>query len=186
MANGTKDDRGGRSAGGDSLWHKAWRFFAFVLLACSSLLILAALYLLPAYQKMVKAQYDRDCASLRMTALEQYVQRTEELIRVLPEDENLTGRLRIAQEGAKVPNETIVVDPAAPPAALPGTVSPPIVKLPPPPSNILLELADRLDDARTRRGLMLLWILSLAVALLLFWPKRSRRNAKIEEDPLAP
>ena len=145
---------------------------AVLLLVVPGLALLAAAFLLPAYRGMVLAEHERDCVRERTMAFEDYLARTEEFIRTLPEDEQHTRRLRMMQERIEPPNEVAIDDPAAPSATPPGVVRPREPKMPPLPENRLLRLAGRLDDQKTRRGLLLAWALATAAAMLMFSPAR--------------
>ena len=158
---------------------------AFILIVLPGMAIPAAVYLLPTYRGMVVAEHERDCVHARTQAFQDFLTRNDEFIRTLPEDELHTRRLIIMQNRLAMENEVVVEDPNLPPAIPPGMVSLPEPRMPSAPDNQFLALAGRLDDVRTRRGLLLLWGLTMVAAMLVFTPSGSRKADLAAEEAAA-
>ncbi len=152
------------------------RFVGFCLLAVPALLIVASVVLLPAYQGMLNTLHQRDCIRADNQAIKAYIEQTERLIRQAPEDEQFTLRLRMAYDRVVTPNEVVVEDPSLQPS-VPGVVRVVAAPKPPPPSNLLLSMADKVQNPSTRRGLFLLAGLAMLAAVFLFAPAEKYKQS---------
>lgn len=157
--------------------YAAGRLVGFLLLAGLGLGIFAAVVLVPPYVEMVTARYVVACNQAALQDAQDRVEANQRLIEALPEDPVLTARYAMAQEPVvpqthevvRVPGQSLLPD-QRPSAANPR---------PAPPSGLLFQVNARLEKPSTRRGLLLLSIALLTIALFLFAPpNRYRLRAK--------
>lgn len=149
------------------------RMMGFTLLAAPAMAIIAAVVLLPAYQRMEAKVYLKECARQDNQTYKNFIAARDEMIKHAPEDVNLTREFTIAYEGKLPRNEVVVVDPSAPPPPVPGTIAPRYQDRPAPPGNLLLTMADKIAQPNTRRGLFLLATLAILGAMFLFAPEQT-------------
>jgi hypothetical protein len=183
MAPELKDQGIGQRPAGLRLLFGLGVFGGFLLLAVPALATLAAVVLLPAYQRMAATEYQRDCLAADIAAFKEYVAANERLIDRAPQDEDLTRRLAIVQQRLLPRNEVVVMDPNAPPAPPPGVIVPDLKPRPEPPSNMLLRMAAKVRNPGTCRGLFLLAAGAMLAAMFLFSPADEYQEApKTRQD----
>jgi hypothetical protein len=121
--------------------------------------IIAAVVLMPAWAGVVRAEYETSVKRLYIEHGRKTSDATARLINAIPHDPVVNERL------------------------IKGTVrrnlihTPP-VENPPEPSGWMLELADKLAQRKTRRGLFFVACVSLAGAMFLFAPPSIRRASR--------
>jgi len=131
----------------------------FIVLAGLGMAILAALVLMPAWANVVRAEHDLTVKRANIEHSRKIVAAGARLNNAIPHD--------------RVVNERLVK----------GTVrqdlihNPP-VEYPPEPSGWRLELADKLAQPKTRRGLSFVAYVALAGAMFLFIPPLIRQASR--------
>ena len=180
MAHGPKDEPAVDTPRDLNFLFAFGRFVGFLLLAVPALAIVAAVVLLPAYQSMKAMEYQRDRTRAVIATYRDRIKATRRVIEEAPADEQLTLQVRMAQERLLPPNEVVVVDPKAPPMPPPGSVTGPVRPMPPPPSDALLSMAQKIQSPATKRGLFLLAAAAMLAAMFLFSPPE-KYNAEKKE-----
>ncbi len=127
------------------------RGLGFIILAGLGMAILAALVLIPAWANAVRAQASLAVETARTVHQENKIATRARLINATPYDPIVTRRL-------------------AKGAAVNDLVHAPALEAQPQPSGWELELADKITQTKTRRGLFFVAIVSLAGAIFLFGP----------------
>jgi hypothetical protein len=146
----------------------------FTIVAGLALAIFAAAVLLPAWHRRELARTQRDELAARVWTYDQLVDYKQRIIDTIKSDPLQTQRLLMLQQNYRRPGDVAVAMENAP------VELPPLVQLAAraptvqPPSPSLLHLAERLEDPRTRRGLMLLAGILMVGAMLLFLPPSAR------------
>ena len=135
------------------------RGVGFIILAGLGMAIIAALVLMPAWAGVVDVRHARDMRKASDQHVEKYTQTEARLINATPHDPILTERLA---------RGTSVQDLIHAPKFTP----------PPTPSGWELELADKLAQTKTRRGLFCVAIVSLGGAMFLFGPPPIKRPSQ--------
>jgi len=155
------------------------RGLGFALLATAGLGLLAAVVLLPAWAAAQRADYQRACLHADLADARAYSRALRRYADALDagHDETLVQRhlaryLNLPPPGQPLPVTHVAAGGDAPPIGRGEAVVlyEPAAR-PAPPSPRLLALAERLQRARLRRGLLLLAALSVAAGLLLFAPR---------------
>lgn len=157
------------------------RFVGFVLFAGPALLIVAAIVLLPAYQKMQMVAHERDCERQRIESYQQHIRKQQELLSRAPEDAQVTRVAAMEMLRLSPRNEVVVEDPTMPKIAV-GTIFVTPQAQPDLPSGWLVDMAGKIQDPATRRGLFLLAAVAMLAAVFLFAPPGSYRRKSAEED----
>ena len=154
------------------------RFISFVLPAGAAVVLVAAVALLPAYERLAWATYERDCLAAKNADDAALIRANERLIAAAPDDPVLTKRLAMRQFGV-VPRGEVVIPVAAGPAPFGRrlTVVTPHPR-PPMPDGWMIHAAGRIADPSTRMFLLLLAVaLFLAAVILSDRPGRKRSSA---------
>lgn len=158
------------------------RMVGFLVFAAIGLGILAAIVLLPAYDRMRAARYERDRASASVERLEAELSTKARLAEALPHDRELTIQLMAIHTGRMPADEMIYGDPALRPATLEQMIHLPEPQGPARPDGPLVSAAGRIENARTRRGLFAMSAIAMATALLLFAPPSCRRQQHLTTE----
>ena len=151
----------------------------FTVMASAAVAVISTVVLLPPHAQLVRAQYQRDCLRARTKDLEALSDAHDRLIAALPTDRVLTMRLAISHEALRPRDGSPLRIPGAGPASPPGLVRAVRHPRPAPPSDWLMRLDAKFQRPATRRGLLLLAVGALVLALFLFAPpeKYGRRRA---------
>ncbi len=136
--------------------------------AAAALGIFACVLLLPAYARLLNANYQRDCLEADLVCAEQLLQAQEKMITTGELDPVLTQRLARSQLGLLPQSELVAIDPTAPRPAPPAIFTPPPAAYPAAPPPWIISMGDRLTRAPLRRALMLLAAGALFAAMLLY------------------
>lgn len=163
-----------------NLLFAAGRMIGFTLLAGLAMLILAGLVLLPAYARWRQAEYQRDCLTVACRESEALVAAQERLIAALPEEEVLTKRLALSQGEVYAANEAVSASPRYPRRPPPDVIQPIHYPRPAPPNDWLIRASVKVNNAGTRRGLLLLAAGCLLTAMFLFAPPDCRQDGQSE------
>ena len=150
-------------------------FIGFALLAGLAVIILAAVVLLPAYAKMEQVRYQRDLLACRYKDAQKLVAGHERMLKALEVDETLTKRLASEHFAVETPGEVVVADPKNPPQTTEVKLFSP-TQPPPPPDNWLIRAADKIQNVRTKRGMILLAAGAMLTAMFLFSPPNRYRK----------
>ncbi len=153
------------------------RFVGFCMLMGPALAILAAIVLLSAYARLAGTRYELDSIKAGIADAESLVEANDKLIAALPEDPVLTMRLAMSQKNLLPKNEEAV--PTLGAAKTPPTlVRPTRHDKPAPPSGMWINLAAKLKNPPTQRGLIVLAAGIMLTAMFLFAPpeKYSRQD----------
>jgi hypothetical protein len=148
----------------------------FTVLAGLGLAIIAGLVLLPAYARMAFAGYERDCDKVAVAEMEATAAANAKLIADMPSSPVLTKRLAMSQ-GDLMPDNEVIVPPAGAVRPPPDVVIPVRYPRPEPPAGWEIIAAGKIQHLSTRRGLLLLAIGSLMVAMFLFAPPEKYAHA---------
>ncbi len=135
----------------------------FVILAGLGMAIFAALVLMPAWASVIDIRHARNVQSAWDEHQENYSQTRARVINATPHDPILTARLA---KGTAV--EDLIHAPEFTP--------------PPAPSGWDLELADKLAQTKTRRGLFCVAIVCLGGAMFLFGPPAIKRPSRCRRE----
>jgi len=154
------------------------RFVSFAMLAGAALALVAAVALLPAYQRLAWAQYERDCLAAKNADDAALILANERLIAAAPDDPVLTKRLAMRQFGVVPRSEVIIlVDVGPAPFGRRLTAVAPHPR-PPRPGGWMIYAAGRVRDPTTRTILLLLAVaLFLAAVILSDLPQTKRTPA---------
>lgn len=142
-----------------------------------ALAILAAVTLLPAWQRLSEARAHRDELAAAVEFNDRLIAYNQRLIEAIRTDPLLTERLLMDQENLRRPGEAAVradwVPPDPPLTALLAaqTLQPASTSKPP---ATVAALAEHLRQPRTRRGLLFLAGLMMVAATVLFLPAKRR------------
>jgi hypothetical protein len=162
------------------LLDSAGRFLGFLMFAGPAVLILAALLLLPLYKHWAMLEYEVACKQTLMDEKNLLLDCRSRVIRDAAEDEVLTARVLMGQSSMTPANMTVVEVPGLPQWS-PMMVNP--IKLPPPPPPSTtkaihflglrlnpIEMANKLENPTTQRGLILVMLGAGLAAIFLFGP----------------
>ena len=152
---------------GISRFARAVRFAAWVTAALG---IFAGVLLLPAYARLLTANYQRGCLDAELACAEKLIEAQDKLIVASRTDVVLTQRLARSQLGLVPQTELVAIAPAGARPAPPAVLSPQRPAYPPPPPRWIIAMGERLVRAPLRRGLMLLAAGALFAAMLLNAP----------------
>jgi len=164
---GTRDD-GNPPGGFGGLVSAFMQFVTFCLLAGTAMTVFAAVLLLPEYARLQQAKYQLARQQATMAKLRSLIEGNERYIAELPHDAVLTKRLAMNELGLWPQDEVVVLTGGGPRQPSPGMVAAPEAPAPQPPAGFLMDAAQRVADPPTKRGLLLLAVTGLVVALLLF------------------
>jgi len=139
------------------------RGLGFIILAGLGMAIFAALVLMPAWARAVEVEYARDKRSSCDQHVKNVIATSARLINAAPHDPIVTKRLA---KGTPVQNLIHAPQPESPPK----------------PGGWTLELANKLSQTKTRRGLFCVAIVSLAGAMFLFGPPGVRRPSRCRRE----
>ena len=153
----------------------ARRMTGFLLFAGMSMVILAAIVLLPAYASATRTRYRLACDRARIADTKKLIAARERQIAALPGDPVLTKRLAMRQLGLFPSDEIVVFD------LDDGQEESDMIHVPPhprpsPPSGRLIRTAAKLQSPPMRRGLLLLAGAAIATAMFLFGPPETYRG----------
>ena len=157
--------------------------FGFTIVAGLAVAILATVVIPPAYQRTSAIYGEQAVLASQVRVNNLYIQYTERLIEAIKTDPILTQRLLIQQRNFRRPGETTVTIAGAPEEVPIAQLLAATTTNPAPPQPTMAMLATRVQDPRTRRGLLLLAAVLLTVAMVLFAPpddsKKPRRNCEL-------
>ncbi len=171
----TPGTRSSTGPGGSSAL-EAVRLIGFIAVAGMALTILAAVVILPAYRQRSLAWADRHRLAQQARLNERLIDYNERLIEAIKTDPVLTQKLLMEQQNYRRPSQRAIpiaeapLDPSVPrllAAQVAQSAQPP-----PAPSQRLDQLAQRVQDPATRRGLLLLAGLLISAAMI-FLGRRS-------------
>lgn len=145
------------------------RLVGFAMLMIPAVATLAAVVLLPPYAHLCQTRYEAETLRAGIRDAESLVKANERLIAALPDDPVLTVRLALNQTSLWPRNEIVVTDPAQPSRAA-ALVRPVLHERPRPPSGWHMQVAEKLKDSATRRGLVFLAAGVMLAAMFLFAP----------------
>ena len=168
---GTRDDE----PGGGGWLAAAGRFVGFCLLAGAGVALFATVLLLPEYSRLRRAQHELARQQAVNADLADLIAVNHRLIAALPDSRVLTTRLAMRQLGLWPENE-LVVPTSASVRRVSGLVATTPHRRPEAPSDWIMQAADRVSKPPTRRGLLLLAMASIAVAILLLPAREDRRK----------
>lgn len=155
MAAGTSNNADSPSPAA-KLVFAAGRLLAFILLAGTAVATLAAVVLLPAYARMERVRYERDCLKTYNTDVEQLIGAYSRLIAALPEDDVLTLRLARSYQDLLPRNALVLTPENRRTPATPDVIDPVRTPPPPPPNDWMTRAAEKLQNERKKRGMLLL------------------------------
>ncbi len=158
------------------------RMIGFTLMAGMALAILAAVVLLPAWQRLDTIRARRDALAAKVETNDRLVAYRDRLIIASKTNPRLTEDLLIQQRNCRRPGEVVVPTdiPPDPPvitmlaAKVEGTGSAASEAN----AALLDRLANRVQRPRTRRGLLLLSGLLMIAAMILFIPPDGRSKRR--------
>lgn len=162
------------------------RFIGFVAFVGPAMAIFAALVLLPMYKHLQMSEYKLACKEARTQEQQQFVDCRKRVTHDMTEDPVLAQRLLMSQSPLLPADATVVDDPTWGKWS-PMMIEPVKVPLPDPPQakwKILgvrvdvLELATRLENPTTKRGLVLMMIGAVIAGVFLFGPHSSQKPSK--------
>ena len=156
------------------------RFAVFALLAGTALVLVTAVVLLPAHERLAWAEYERDCLAAKNADDAALILANERLIAAAPDDPVLTKRLAMRQFGVLPRGEAIIpVDASPAPFGRRLTAVAPHPR-PPKPAGWMIYSAARVRDPVTRTILLLLAVvLFLAAVILSDRPQKKRSPAAV-------
>ena len=146
------------------------RSIGFTVFAGLGLAILAALALLPVYERVLYAQYDRDSERAKKADYQaKYSASVLVLDDVKSNDPSCVRKLAHSVQG-EIPYGYTLVESSGSPSPTPP---PDVIRITPhdkpnPPPHWLTELRSKLQNPAKKRGLLLLMTVSFFIAMLLF------------------
>jgi len=143
------------------------RMVGFCLLVVPALATIGAIVLLPAYAGLAQAQHERRCEQADIADMRALNGVYDRMLSEGPESESFTKRLMLTQT-SRVPENEIVINTGVRPGPPPGVVAPKRTSRPPAPDDWAIRLAGRIQDDRTRRGLLFVSIGAIVAAMFLF------------------
>lgn len=150
------------------------RFLGFLAFAAPAVLILASLVLLPMYKHWVLAEHQAACDQTKVDERNLALDAAGRVHRDMLEDEVLNQRVLIAQSSLLPANLKEVEIPGLPPSSPTATFAPKL-PLPPRPTGTLLQMADKLENPTTKRGLILVMLGAAVASIFLFGPPATKR-----------
>ena len=135
----------------------------FIILAGLAMAIVAALVLMPAWASSVRAEYDLAAKRPDIEHGTKIIAARARLINAIPHD--------------PVVNERYIKG-----TVRQDLIHAPVVEYPPEPSGWMLELADKLAQPKTRRGLFFVACVSLAGGMFLFAPPPFKRASRYRQE----
>jgi len=151
-----------------SLLFSARRLVGFMLLSSAGLLLVAAVVLLPAYERLTWTRHHQAEAQAETQRLEAIAADQQRRIEAAQSDRTYVTRLAMRQGILWPRNETVVVAPASPTPAPPEVIAAEKVCPLPPPDGPLLRWAAKLRSPAQRRGMVLLAAAAILAAMVLF------------------
>jgi hypothetical protein len=169
QAHGPRADRGEGPVGA------FFRGLGVLITAGVAMAILAAVVLLPAWQRRELARVQRDDLARQVRVQRELVQYKQGLMEAVKRDPRQTAQLLIQQQHYHLADEaSIPLDaPADPPLAQMLAARAPQT---PAPAALVMNLAQRAGDPATRRGMLLVAGVLMVAAMLLFQPPQTKER----------
>jgi len=145
----------------------------FVALGGFGLAILAGVVMLPAYGRLVRARYQRDCLKAQNARMQTRADAGAMII-AAENDQMLIRRLAASRLRLQPANEIVIRDPQNPPAG--NLIEPVDYPRPPRPGGWVIRVADRLEKRSARRGLFVVAVGLMTAAMFMFLPPQRRRG----------
>jgi hypothetical protein len=139
------------------------RGMGFMILAGLAMGIIAALVLMPAWARSVRAEYD-------LAAKRPDIEHSTKIV---------AARARLINA---IPHDPVVNERYAKGTVRQDLIHAPVVQYPPKPSGWMLGLADKLAQPKPRRGLFFVACVALAGGMFLFAPPPFKRASRCRQE----
>ncbi len=152
----------------------------FTALVSAAFVILAGVVLLPGWAGLQESRYELDRLKADISHTEKTIAAYDRFLAAAESrDAVLAKRLARSQLGVMPNNEWVAIDPDSPATLPPGILDIPREPGPQPPSALLVNAAKKLQRSTTRRGLFVIAVGCLLLAVYLFsYPGSARGTTR--------